>query len=109
MNGDPTQHYVINAVLFMLFIVRYVWGPPSDLLRLGLVCTMALGVLINLNFYYQGPLSFLPMFADSPAGFAGKVVVFVFLVADLAKDFLAWHHDAHMREFVNYVKGSRRE
>ena len=106
---SPVPHYVINALLFALFIVRYVWGPPSDLLRLGLVCTMALGVIINLNFYYEGPFSFLPIFADSPAGFSGKLVVFIFLVADLVKDFFAWRHDARMREFVNYVKGSRRE
>ena len=102
---SPTPHYVINALLFMLLIVRYVWGPLTDFLRLGLVFAMGLGVVINLNTYYEGPLNMLPVFANSPAGFACKLILFTFLVTDLGKDFFAWRHELHMREFIDYVKG----
>ena len=106
MNGDPTQHYVINAILFILMIVRYLTGPLGDLLRLGLVISTGYGVASNLDAYYAWKLE-MPHFGQTQAAFIVKIMLASFIIADLVKDYFAWRYDQWRRELVSFVEKSK--
>src|SRR5262245_25466656 len=87
MTAEYTTHYVLDVVILVLAIIRYLWGSPLDLTRLGIVlCFLSLAVG-NFDFYYK---IFSPQFAPGPpaARITGKLLLFIGLMADLMRDYL---------------------
>src|SRR5262245_5752885 len=87
----PTPHYVIDAGLLILTAVRYLWGPPTDLTRLGLlVCAFTL-VMSDMDVYYNlepftfsfGKLGEIPIV---------KGLLGLFITADLVRDYILNRH-----------------
>ena len=53
MTADPVTHYVVDVIILILAIIRYLWGSPTDLTRLGIVlCFFALAAG-NFDFVYK--------------------------------------------------------
>jgi len=85
MNGTP--HYVTDAAILVLATVRYLWGPATDLTRLGLmVCAFTL-VLNDMSSYYQFESFRLDLgrLGETPLV---KILLALFIAADLLRDYL---------------------
>ena len=87
MIADPITHYVLDAIILILAIVRYLWGSLTNLTRLGIVmCFLELN-LANFDSYHM--LLRPEISPGGPAGrILGKTLLAVFIVADLVREYV---------------------
>ena len=104
MIADPVTHYVLDAILLVLAIIRYLWGSLTNLTRLGIVvCFLELSIA-NMDSYYR---MIQPDF--SPGGPAprilGKMLLLIFIVADLVRDYIFGNYE---NDLAGWARSKRR-
>ena len=97
------EHYILNAVIFLLAGVRYFWGDPNDMLRLGLFLTVGFSVIGDMDFYYQWPLN-LPTFGLGKRETISKCLLILTLVVDLGRDYYKLRFRRRLKELASFVK-----
>lgn len=97
------EHYVLNAVLFMLTGIRYFWGSPNDMLRLGLFLICGWVVVGDMDFYYQWPLQ-LPTFGVGPRETITKLMLIATLLIDIGRDYIRVRFRRRLLDIKEWVR-----
>lgn len=97
------EHFILNAVLFLLAGVRYFWGSPNDMLRLGLFLTLGWSVIGDMDYYYQWPLN-LPSFGLGERETISKMLLITTFVIDLGRDYFRYRLLRRMKEITEYLR-----
>lgn len=98
------ENLFLDAVLFVLLTVRYLWGSATDMLRMILFVFAAYAVFSDLNIYYGWHVPWLT-FSIAERQVFGKAVIGLFLVADLLKDYLEIRRRDYVRNLISTAKG----
>ena len=87
MIADNITHYILDMVILTLAVVRYLWGPLTDLTRLGVVFCFMVLVINDIEYHYD---ILSPIFSPGPPVFriSAKLLLALFLIADLIRDYL---------------------
>lgn len=87
MTPEIFHHIILNAVLFFLTGVRYFWGNPANMLRLGLFLTLGWVIIGDMDLYYGWPIT-LPAIEFSDRGLVTKILLIATYAVDLGRDYM---------------------
>ena len=97
------HNIVLDAALFILFAVRYLWGPPTDMLRLILFLFSGWAIVSDMNLYYDWHVPWFDLELNERQIF-GKAVIGFVLMVDLFKDYLNIRRRDQIRLLVTAAK-----
>jgi len=93
------HNFILDAVLFLLFTGRYLWGPANDMLRMMLFLFSGWAVVGDMNLYYgwRVPWFNLEIYQRQVLG---KGLVGLAVMLDLMKDYMEIRRRDHIRRLV---------
>ena len=97
---------ILDAVLFILFTARYLWGPADDVLRMILLFMSGWAVVGDMNLYYDWHVPWFDLELSNRA-ILMKVVLMIVVALDLMKDYWEIKRREHMRRLIASAKTER--
>ena len=98
------HNFLLDAVLFVLFTARYLWGPAADMLRMILFLFSSFAVVADMNLYYGWEVPWLSLSLGERQVF-GKAVIGAFIVLDLLKDYMDVRRRERLRQLISTATG----
>jgi hypothetical protein len=93
------HNFVLDAVLFILFAGRYLWGPADDMLRLALFLFSGWAVVGDMNLYYDWHVPWFDLGLFERQVF-GKGIIMLALTLYLLKDYWEIRRKQHIKRLV---------
>lgn len=100
------HNFVLDAVLFIMFTARYLWGPADDMLRMILFLISGWAVVGDMNLYYGWHVPWFDLELYERQIF-GKGVVMAVLGLDLMKDYWEIRRKQHLRRLIASTRTQR--
>ena len=93
------HNFILDAPLFLLFTVRYLWGPANDMLRMIFFLFSGWAVVGDMNLYYNWHVPWFDLELFERQIF-GKGIIMFALMLDLMKDYWEIKRRQHIRRLV---------